>query len=116
MIFAAPGAFDIENLDRARIEHACIKAAASLDEHRVSGFTQLPDQFSAIALLDQGFSPCDFDEPAVILTDLFYHLIERHLSAAGKCVFAVTPDAPQVAPGQPDENAWHSGKGGFTLY
>src|SRR5262245_28212574 len=116
MIFAAPGAFDIENLDRARIEHAGIEAAASLDEYRVSCLTQPPDQFSAFALLDQGFSTCDFNEPAVILTDLLDHLIKRHLGAACKCVFAVTPDAPQVAPGQPDENAWHSGKGGFTLY
>ncbi len=112
---AASRTFDIENLDRSGIENAGIETAASLDKDGVALITEPRDKLATVALLDKGLAPCDFDEVAVHAFDPLHNLINAHVAAACKSVFAVAPYAAQIAKRQPDKGARQAGKRGFTL-
>lgn len=112
---AASRTFDIENLYRSGIENAGIETAASLDKDGMALITEPRDKLATVALLDKGLAPCDFDEVAVHAFDPPHNLINAHVAAACKSVFAVAPYAAQIAKRQPDKGARQAGKRGFTL-
>jgi len=110
-LLAAPRAFDVEDTNCPRIEHADIEAPAGLDQHLITLFTQLPDEFPALVLLDERLAPGNLDQRTVEFSDLLEHHPDAHFSSAREGVFTVTPGTAQVAPGESHEDTGSSGVG-----
>src|SRR5262249_22578503 len=115
MRFAAPRTFNVQDLDRARVENARVEAPASLDQDGVARIAQPAREFRAFSLLNQRLAAGDFHQSAAVTANLLHHLIDRHLDSAGESVFAVARRASQVAPCQPHEGARQAGERRLAL-
>ncbi len=112
--FAAAGAFEINNLDDARIEPGEIEAAAGFDEHGMIGREQAAAQFINF-LLQHRLAAGDFDEIAAVAFNLFHDVVEADLFAAVKRVGRVAPNTAQIAAGGANEDAGPADEAGFAL-
>jgi hypothetical protein len=66
-------------------------------------------------LLQQWFSPRNFDEWTIIPQNLADHLFAAQNLPLGEGMGSVTPDAPEVTPCQADKHTGQPRKGGFSL-
>jgi len=113
--FAAAGAFEIDDLDDARIEPGEIETAAGFNQHGIICREQAVAQFINF-LLQHRLAAGDLDKLAAVTLDFFHDLIEADLFAAIKRICRVAPNAAQIAAGGADENAGRADETGFALY
>ena len=66
--------------------------------------------------LQERFTPGDFDERTVVAFDLCHYVLDRPLASFMKGIGRVTPRAPEIACGQPDEDARLPGVRRFALH
>jgi hypothetical protein len=66
-------------------------------------------------LLQQWFSPGDFNEWTVVVQNLANYLFTVQNLPLGEGMGSVTPDAPEVTPRQADKHTGQPRKGGFSL-
>src|ERR1700676_3193734 len=96
---AAAGAFEIHDLDDARIEPRYIRRARGFDHHGAALSQERSDQLMH-AILEQRLTPGDLDQVASVAIDLREDFGNRHLAAfierlsGSAMVAAQVPSAP----------------------
>src|SRR5579883_608991 len=113
-VFTAARTLEIHDFDHPGIDRRKVAFAGSFDQYG-EAFGEQGGEERVDALLQQGFTAGDLDQPTVVTADPCEDFSDRQMAAFVKGVFGIAPDAAQIASGEPDEDARQAGPSRLAL-